>query len=240
MGSIVKLNSREITQLTKTFDHYIASKTSSALSTLFSEPFKHQIKILEKGISNIREIALPPDEITMCGVRLNGRGDTHIEICYTLKIKHAKKIAAKLLSQNQLKELDDMGMSAIQEVANILTGSFFNAMSHGTGFKVNLSVPDYAQGELTPIINVCVQDVMNTIDSVVIADVQLVGQKSGIKIHMIIMQNPANARNLLANQKNSFPKKTSFDKKSNHSKYGGKNKELDSLISDFEFSGDKK
>lgn len=231
MSSIIKLNSTEIEKLTRTLDQYIASKTSSALSTLFSEDFTHKIHVLEKGISEIREIKLASDEITMCGVRLNGKGDTHIEICYTIKIKHAKKIAAKLLSQDKIEEIDQMGMSAIQEVANIMTGSFFNAMSHVTGFTVNLSVPDYAQGELIPLVNVCAQDVMNTVDSVVVADVELVGQESGIKIHMIIMQNPANARKLLANQKTILSDKISSKNNPNSRKIGGQNSELDSLIS---------
>ena len=90
----------------------------------------------------------------MCGVRLNGKGDTHIEICFTIKLKHAKKIAAKLLCEEDVYEIDEMGTSAIQEVANILTGSFFNAMASGTGFRVDLSTPDFAQGELAPIIRV--------------------------------------------------------------------------------------
>lgn len=225
MSAVINLNSIELKQLGKIFDHYIASKTSSALSTLFSEKFDHQINILEKGISDIRKIKLAPDEITMCGVRLNGKGDTHIEICYTIKLKHAKKIAAKLLYQDKVEKLDQLEMSAIQEVANIMTGSFFNALSHVTGFRVNLSVPDSAQGELIPLVNVCVHDVMSTIDSVVIADVELVGQESEIKIHMIIMQNPANARKLLTNQKNSISEEDPQKNNPESRKLGDKNSE---------------
>lgn len=201
MKTVSQLDTNEIEELSKTFDQYLASKTSSALSTLFSEPIKHKIKILDGGLSKIKEIQIPKDEIMMCGVRLNGKGDTHIEICYTMKLKHAKKIAAKLLCQNDLSEIDEMGASAIQEVANILTGSFFNAMTKGTGFRVDLSTPDFALGELEPLVTVCASDAANTSECALIADAQLEGQDSGIKIHMIIIQDHENARKLLSNNK---------------------------------------
>ncbi|MFB5597758.1 MAG: chemotaxis protein CheC, partial [Nitrosopumilaceae archaeon] len=112
MKSVTRLNSQEIQKLATTFDEYIASKTSTVLSTLFSEPISHKIEVLEKGISTIREIKIPKDEIMMCGVRINGRGDTHLEICYTIKLKHAKKIASKLLDEKNISEIDEMGASA--------------------------------------------------------------------------------------------------------------------------------
>ena len=90
----------------------------------------------------------------MCAVRLNGKGDTHIEILYTIKEKHAKKIAAKLMCVSEICQLDEMGASAIQEVANIMTGSFFNALSHGTGFRVDLSTPDYKNDELHSLVDI--------------------------------------------------------------------------------------
>lgn len=220
LESIVKLDHNEIEKLSQTFDKYITSKTSSALSTLFSEPITHKIKILDKGICDIKKVKLQPDEIRMCGVKLNGKGDTHIEICYTMKLKYAKKIVSKLLFQ-EVSELDTLGSSAIQEVANILTGSFFNAMSDGTGFRVELSTPDLAHGELTTLVSVCAKDVIDKIEYAVIADAELVGTESGIKIHMIIIQDPANARKLLENN---------GKRNSSAYKIGLENPELDLLI----------
>jgi chemotaxis protein CheC len=222
MSAIVKLNRNEIDNLSNTFEKYIASKTSSALSKLFSEPIEHKIRILDNGISDIKKIKLENDEIRMCGVKLNGKGDTHIEICYTIKLKHAKKIASKLLGQ-EVSELDTLGNSALQEVANILTGSFFNAVSDGTGFRVELSTPDLAHGELTPLVSVVAKDVINPVEYAVIADAELMGTTSGIKIHMIIIQDPENARKLLDNNgKNT----------KNAHQIGSINSELEELIED--------
>ena len=232
MSTLPVLNPEETRTLEEIFCQYITSKTSGALSTLLSEPINHQVKILE-NVSRIKSIKLAPDEIKMCAVRLNGKGDTHIEILYTIKEKHAKKIAAKLMCVNEICQIDEMGASAIQEVANIMTGSFFNALSHGTGFRVDLSTPDYKNDELHSLVDLSVKDVINPVDDAVIADVELVGESSGAKLHMIIMQNPNDARKLLANHKSGIiqtPEAPSYP-------VGGDNSELDALLDDI--LGDK-
>lgn len=237
MEKLSNLNRQEIEKLTRIINQYIASQTSSALSKLLSEQVKYNVMILDKEFFNINNIKLAPDEIKMCAVKLSGKGDTHIEICYAIKIKYAKMIAAKLLGKEKLEEIDEMGTSAIQEVANIMTGSFFNAMSSGTGFRVELSVPDYSQGDLASVVNDSARNVMTMSFSPVIADAELVGEKSGIRIHMLIMQNADNARKLLVNniEKN---KPTEFDSlndelKSNNKTIGSENSELDSLVDEF-------
>jgi chemotaxis protein CheC len=164
----------------------------------------------------------------MCAVRLNGKGDTHIEILYTIKEKHARKIAAKLMCQEEICQIDEMGASAIQEVANIMTGSFFNALSHGTGFRVDLSTPDYKNDEFHSLVDLSVKDVINPSDDAVIADVELVGKSSGAKLHMIIMQNPDDARKLLANHKSD----ASAIQEAASYPVGGQNSELDALLDD--------
>lgn len=228
MNTIPVLNQEETRSLEQIFCQYITSKTSGALSTLLSEPINHNVRILDNGISNIKSIKLEPDEIKMCAVRLNGKGDTHIEILYTIKEKHARKIAAKLMCQEEICQIDEMGASAIQEVANIMTGSFFNALSHGTGFRVDLSTPDYKNDEFHSLVDLSVKDVINPSDDAVIADVELIGKSSGAKLHMIIMQNPDDARKLLANHKSD----ASAIQEAASYPVGGQNSELDALLDD--------
>lgn len=189
---------------------------------------------MNNGINQIKNIKLAPDEIRVCAVRLNGKGDTHIEILYTMNQKHAKKIAAKLLCQNDLCEIDEMGASAIQEVANIMTGSFFNALSQGTGFRVDLSTPNFTNDELHMLIDNSARDVINPTDDAVVADIELVGQNSGTKLHMIIMQNPDNARKLLANHSDTSQSSGANRTMEETQSYpiGGSNSELDALLGD--------
>lgn len=234
MNEKLNLKPNEVENFTKIINEYIALQTCSSLSTLLSEPIRYKVMILDKRFFNPKNIKLSSEEIQMCGVRLRGKGDIHIEICYAIKIKYAKKIAAKLLGKDEIQEIDEMGTSAIQEVANILTGSFFNAMSIGTGFRVDLSTPDYLQSDLESLVKKSAQDVINTTDSAIIADAELVGEKSDIRIHMIIVQNSDDARKILNQNGKKNPSEFSSIKDTESYITGGKNSELDALINELE------
>ena len=236
-----KLDSSEVKKLTNVINDYIASQTSSALSTLLSEPVDYKVMILDKKYFNPSSIKLASDEIKMCGVKLSGKGDIHIEICYAIKMQNATKIAGVLMGNNNLTEIDEMGTSALQEVANIMTGSFFNAMSIGTGFRVELSTPDYLQSDYATLINSTKDIIAPEESEIIIADAELIGKKSGIRIHMLIMQNPFNARKLLENHLKSksseFSTLGELDKESDSDeksfKIGSENAELDALLEEF-------
>ena len=122
------LQDTEIQKLTGTFNDFITKKTCNALSTLLNEPIKHKLTMLENDMSSAENSCLPSDEIKMCSVRLNGKGDLHIELLYTTKLDHGVKIASKLLG-TEVHEIDEMGTSALQEVANILTCTVWHLLS---------------------------------------------------------------------------------------------------------------
>jgi chemotaxis protein CheC len=228
------LKPKEVRDFSKIINEYIASQTSSALSTLLSEPITYKVMILDRRYFNPKKIGLGSDEIPMCGVRLRGKGDIHIEICYAIKMKYGEMIAAKLLGKQKIEKLDEMGTSAIQEVANILTGSFFNAMSSGTGFRVDLSTPDYLQSDLGSMVNNFAKDVIESSEYAIIADAELIGDKSGIRIHMLIVQNSDDARKLL--NKNGRNDSSEFSSIINSTLYstGSENSELDDLLKGFQ------
>jgi len=232
MDTQKKLQPQEIKHLSKVINQYIASKTSSALSKLLSEPVKYNVMILEKEFFNFRNIKLASDEIKMCTVRLSGKGDVHMEICYVIKMNYAQKIAAKLLCEEESEKISELGTSAIEEVANILTGSFFNALSAATGFRIELSTPDYQQGNLSSLANGTASNILKPNGNTVIADAELVGNDSGIRIHMLIMQQANNARKLLEQIKKSQKSDLSSIEKSKLKleDFDSNNSELDSLV----------
>jgi len=81
---------------------------------------------------------------------------------------------------------------------------------------------------------------MNPIEFAVVADVELVGRTSGTKLHMIIMQNPDNARKLLANHSDKPDTNNQVNSGSvvlaqetaEPYTIGGGNTELDALLGD--------
>jgi len=193
----MSLEITEIKKLTETFTDYISTKTSQTLSTLLGEPIEHRLNILHDGIGSMGKISIPSDEFKMYSVRLNGKGDTHIELLYTIKRKHAIKITSKLMGK-EVVEIDEMGTSVLQEVANILTGSFFNALSANTGFKIDLSTPLFKEGLLEDLVMEPTKEIANPTDHAIITDSLLCGTESRTKIHMFIIQHPEQARRLIS------------------------------------------
>ncbi len=234
MENSKNLKPKEVKDLTEIINEYIALQTCSSLSKLLNESIKFNVMILDKKYFNPEKIKLAADELAMCGVRLRGKGDIHIEICYAIKTKYGKMIASKLLGKDEYYEIDEMGASAIQEVANILTGSFFNAMSVGTGFRVDLSTPNYLQDDFASLVNNSTKDLISPSESAVIADAELVGETSGIRIHMMIVQNSEDARKLL--EQNSKHDSSEFSSAGNSFEYktGSQNTELDELVNELE------
>jgi len=234
MDETLNLKPKEIETFSKIINEYIASQTSSSLSTLLSEPINYKVMILDKRFFNPKNIKLSLDEFQMCGVRLGGKGDIDIEICYAIKMKYAKKIVGKLLGGDEIRDIDEMGASAIQEVANILTGSFFNAMSKGTGFRVDLSTPNYLQGDFESMVKKSTKEVIKHTESAIITDAELVGEKSGIRIHMIIVQNVEDTRKILEQNGKKNPSEFSSLLDSASFVTGAQNSDLDDLVNELQ------
>ena len=224
----MNLQNNEIKKLAVTIEEFIAEKTCSALSILLNEPIQHNLTILGSRYNSKNKILFSSDEIKMCSVRLNGKGDIHIELLYTIKLNHAINIASKLLGM-KINKLDEMGMSALQEVANILTGSFFNALSENTGFQIDLSTPEFKEGELQELIKEPANDVKSCINDVVITDVSLWGNNTKTEIHMIIIQHPEHARKLISFKEENV-KQTKYEETSNANLLGGEHRDIDELV----------
>ena len=223
------LKNNEIQKLVTTFEDFITEKTCDALSSLLKEQIQHKLTMLENNHYN-NGVKLTSDEIRMCSVRLNGKGDLHIELLYTVKLSHAVNIASKLLG-TKVNEIDEMGTSALQEVANILTGSFFNALSENTGFRVDLSTPTFKEGELQELLTEPAKDVKSQIKDAVITDVSLRGKETKTEIHMIIIQHPEHAKKLISPNKQKS-KDNTYENSANTNLLGGENSLIDELIGD--------
>jgi len=229
------LKDNEIQKLITTFEDFITEKTCDALSTLLKEPIQYKVTML-KNNENSNEDIITSDEIRMCSVRLNGKGDLHIELLYTVKLNHAINIASKLLG-TKVNEIDEMGTSALQEVANILTGSFFNALSENTGFRIDLSTPTFKEGELQELLTEPANDVKSQINDAVITDVSLCGKETRTEIHMIIIQHPEHAKKIIIPNEQKFEENT-YKNSTNTNLLGGENALIDQLIG--ETSSDEK
>ncbi len=190
------LNPTELYSLENVLSSYITQKTSSALSSLLGESTVHTIKKTHTETSKIGDLKDFVNEIVLCSVFLHGGGDVRVGILYSISEIDAKKIAAKLLCTEKVDSLDDLGKSAISEVGNIMSGSFFNALSDHTGLKVDLSTPDYAMTSISSLLEPHASGFLCEINDIV-TEIELIGVESNVCVHMLVIQDHDNARKLL-------------------------------------------
>lgn len=83
------------------------------------------------------------EEQIMAGVYLSVEGDVTGSIMFILNVESAKKLANMLMGiQSESTVLDDMEMSALKEIGNIITSAYLNSLSTLTGLKILPSPPD--------------------------------------------------------------------------------------------------
>jgi len=187
----------DLEKLKSIINYYIGLKTSAAFSSLLGDKVEYETKIYYKNLAPYETDYPPSNEIILCSTFLTGEGDIKFRILYTLIEEHAKKLAAKLLCLESLKELNEISQSSIKEVGNILTGSFFNAVCDGTNFQIDLSTPDFTMGSLDEAFTPIKKSIRN-IEDMVTADVVLESKSKEIKLRMIIIQEKDDAKKLLS------------------------------------------
>jgi len=98
-----------------------------------------QVNILE--FSEVADV-LGGEEIPVVGIYFQMDGDIVGNIMFILNIDSAKNLVNMLFKRDvPNKELDDMDISALSEVGNILAASYVNSLSTLTGLSLKISVP---------------------------------------------------------------------------------------------------
>lgn len=189
----------DLQKLNSALESFIVLKTIPSLSFILGEPIIHLLrKPQEIPIMNLDSIVSNLEEMNiMSAVYVKCTGDLRIGVLLYLPEKESKTLAAKLLDKPGLNELDGIATSSISEVGNILTASIINAISMDKGYRICSSVPGYAVEFFTTLLEAVVSDFANESDTLLVSNVELCGLNSGIKIHMLLIQDPVELRKLV-------------------------------------------
>ncbi|MDD4503663.1 MAG: chemotaxis protein CheC [Clostridiaceae bacterium] len=152
--SIDELNSLQIDVL-KEIGNIGAGNAATALSKMISKRIDMdvpKVNILE--FKNVAELVGGP-EVEVIGIYFKVDGDITGSIMVLLDKKSAKMLTNLLMSRNdQGEELDEMDFSALQEVGNILSGSYLSSLSTLTNLNLTMSVPSLAMDMAGAILSV--------------------------------------------------------------------------------------
>ena len=133
-----------------------SGNAASSLSKMLGHPVN--IAIPHIGIEGFNETyeALGGAEVVMVGTLLTISKGLDGMIMYLLPTEIACDLV-NMLCHSDIKsynEIDEMGFSAIQEVANIMTATFVSAISEMTGMAIDISPPAATVDMLASIMSV--------------------------------------------------------------------------------------
>ena len=152
--SIDELNSLQIDVL-KEIGNIGAGNAATALSKMISKRIDMdvpKVNILE--FKNVAELVGGP-ETEVIGIYFKVNGDINGSIMVLIDKKSAKMLANMLMGRNENEDdLDEMDLSALQEVGNILSGSYLSSLSTLTNLNLTMSVPSLAIDMAGAIISV--------------------------------------------------------------------------------------
>lgn len=142
--SIDDLNSLQIDVL-KEIGNIGAGNAATALSKMISKRIDMdvpKVNILE--FRNVAELVGGP-EVEVVGIYFKVTGDIDGSIMFLME-KHSAKFLTNLLMgmEDTGDALSEMEFSALQEVGNILAGSYLSSLSSLTGLKLIVSIPSLA------------------------------------------------------------------------------------------------
>lgn len=152
--SIDELNSLQIDVL-KEIGNIGAGNAATALSKMIEKRIDMEVpKVNILEFKNVAELVGGP-ETEVVGIYLKVNGDIAGSIMVLLDKKSAKMLTNLLMCRNEdSEELDEMDISALQEIGNILSGSYLSSLSTLTNLKLVQSVPSLAMDMAGAILSV--------------------------------------------------------------------------------------
>lgn len=132
-----------------------SGNAATALATLISKKVDMavpQVKILDfKDVPKI----LGGEEVPVVGIYFEMSGEIIGNIMFVLSLESGKNLTNILFNKkNNSMELDEMDISALSEIGNILASSYINSLSALTGLKLTISVPSLATDMAGAILSV--------------------------------------------------------------------------------------
>lgn len=133
--------------------------------------------------------ALGGPETLMVGMMLTLQKDVTGMMMFLMKEEFSHMVLNSLLGQSfeSFTDVDEMGMSAMQEIGNILAASYVNAISQITGLVIEISPPDICIDMIGAILSVPAIHFANISDKVIFIQDEFEGGDSDDEMSNIML-----------------------------------------------------
>ena len=138
-------------------------------------------------------------ETIVAGIYLRIEGDLSGSMFFVLQLDSANHFIKKLIQDETFDftspEVSEIGLSAMQELGNILSGSYLSALSDLTGLKIYPTVPSLSVDMVGAIVSFGLIEVSQCSDEVIVIDTQIreegINGASSVNGHFFLLPDPS-------------------------------------------------
>ena len=178
-----------------------SGNAATSLASLLNTPVNIQVPTIRiLGFEEVIEELGGPEKMIV-GLLLTMGGDVQGMLMFLLQKEFAHMTIGTLLGQppENFAELDEMGLSAIQEVGNIMAGSYVNAIAEMTGLSINISVPAIAIDMAGAILSVPAIHYANISDKIIFIEDEFASAGESVNSHVLLIPDMGSLKKIMGN-----------------------------------------
>lgn len=173
-----------------------ASHAATALSDLLHKKIDMRVPKVEMiTFEEMMELAGGPEKVVV-GIYLRIEGDLEGSMFFILPIEQANRFIQRLIQDEQFdfrSQPSELGMSAMQEMGNILSGSYLSALSDFLRLKVYPTVPGLSIDMFGAIISIGLIEISRVSDYVIVINTSISEdglENTEMKGHFLLLPDP--------------------------------------------------
>src|SRR5690625_496399 len=179
-----------------------AGNAATSMSQLINKRVKMEVPSVQiVTINEMMEIIGGPEKLIVA-ILFQIKGEVTGTVSFVLTIKEAENLIRQMTNIDHIslhvhEEQDELVVSMLQEMANILTGSYLSALADFTGIKMTTTIPYLSIDMAAASLVTGLVEMSEVTDYAIIIDTKITGNEDGAGI---------NGHFLLIPDSNSIPK----------------------------------
>jgi len=175
-----------------------AAHAATALSNLLGKKIDMRVPKVEMvSFNDMMELAGGSENVVV-GIYLRIEGDAEGSMFFILPIEQANRFIRRLIYDESFdfkkQPVSELGLSAMQEMGNILSGSYLSALSDFTNLKIYPTVPGLSVDMFGAIISIGLIELSHVSDNVIVINTSIfedgVEDQETVKGHFFLIPDP--------------------------------------------------
>lgn len=181
-----------------------AAHAATSMSELLNRKIDMHVPNVELvSFDEMFELAGGSEEV-VAGIYLRLEGDLTGSMFFVLPLDSANRFIRRLIGDDSFdfnsEHLSPMGVSAMQEVGNILSGSYLSALSDFTNLNIFPTVPSLSVDMVGAIVSFGLIEVSHYSDEVIVIDTKMVeeGENDEVTVdgHFFLLPDPTSYKTI--------------------------------------------